>query len=112
MTKKNKAGLLILDLLFTLYITTPTEADVYDWLESEHGITQKDETRQAIGAGHFKMKDTRIQEMSSHYRHAPFFSSTEKDFYYENGESFTIRLLGIANQLVPMEDSELWEWLN
>lgn len=60
----------------------------------------------------FKKEGTPIQEMFSHYRGTGLFMSEEKLFYYENGDSFTIRVFGIAGQLFLMEEGPVWDWLN
>lgn len=112
MKKRKRAVILLLLVSSILILTKPDNDDIYNWLEDEQGITQKDDSREAISAGFFKKEGKQIQEMFSHYRSAGLFVSEEKVFYYETGESFTIRVIGIAGQLIPMEDGPLWEWLN
>ncbi|SFC45465.1 hypothetical protein SAMN04488102_10746 [Alkalibacterium subtropicum] len=112
MNKSKRAVIALLFLCSILFLTQPDKDDIYDWLEHEQGITQRDDSNEAIAFGLFKKDGKQIQEMFSHYRNTGLFASEEKVFYDENGESFTIRVFGIAGQLFLMEEGPVWDWLN
>lgn len=112
MKKRTKLAIALLGLLFIMYITTPNMEDVYDWLASEHDIKPFDESMYPGSSGLFEKGDSQVQEISSHFRHMGFLTSVEKTFRDKTGGYFTIRTLGLFNQLIPMEDGLLWDWLN
>ena len=112
MKKRKRAVIVLLLLCSILFLTQPDKDDIYDWLASEQGITQRDDSNEAIAFGLFKKDGKQIQEMFSHYRNTGLFASEEKVFQDENGESFTVRVFGIAGQLFLMEEGPVWDWLN
>lgn len=103
------AGIItVIFLINVLVFTTPTEAELNQWVLKENGIVCKN------GDGNEECtKDGQLPGgSSSHFRNAGIFTSHEKNFTFENGEKITFRTLGILGNTIKMKDGTLWDTLN
>lgn len=107
MLKLITIGLII--LLSIMVISTPSQERFDTWILEEYEINCEIDKNFVDNC----IKDEKdINFMSSHFRNAGLFASYEKNYKYDNGETATLRTLGVLGTLIRMNDGFLWEILN
>lgn len=91
--------LIFLLIILVMIITVPNIEDINEWLTKEHNMKVLDKSY-----GIYEYKNKKIQDMVTVQKGYGLFMTVEKEFQYENGESFTIKGIGILDNIYTTQE--------
>ncbi|NBI06305.1 hypothetical protein [Senegalia massiliensis] len=91
--------LIFLLIILVMIITVPNSEDINEWLTKEHNMKVLDKPY-----GIYEYKNEKIQDMVTIIKGYGVFMTLEKEFEYENGKSFTIKGIGMFDNIYTTQE--------